>query len=198
MLARVGGRRGVGATVRRIRRALLIEDDARLRAAIGNLMRSRGLHVVEAASAREAIALLSPTPDLVLADVHLAGDSAFTLFEAAMDLSPAPIKIAISGVATPEESFRLARYGVRRYLQKPVSLAQIWDAIQSARQEPPELHALVQECVGHVSLREFQNRLRLVMFEQALGLAKGNHSGAARLLRVSRQAVQQLVRRTRS
>ena len=161
-------------------------------------MRSRGLAVSEASSSREAIPLLAKAPDVVIADVRLAGDSAFALFEAAMGLSPAPIKIAISGVATPEESFRLARYGVRRYLQKPVTLAAIWSAIQSARQEPPELHALVPDCVGHVSLREFQNRMRLVMFEQALGLAKGNRSGAARLLRVSRQAVQQLVRRTRS
>ena len=180
-----------------MRRALLAEDDSVLREAIAELMRSRGLVVMEAASAREAIPLLAHAPDLVFADVRLAGDSAFALFEAAAALSPAPIKIAISGVATPEESFRLARYGVRRYLQKPVSLAAIWAAIQSARQEPPDLRSLVQDSVGHVSLRELQNNLRLLMFQQALGLAKGNRSGAARLLRVSRQAVQQLVRRSR-
>lgn len=185
----------MAATARRIRRALVVEDDAALRSAIAKLMRSRGIAVSEAASAREAIGLLSSAPDLVLADVRLKGDSAFPLFEAAMALSPAPIRIAISGVATAEESFRLARYGVRRYLQKPVSLARIWAEIQAAREETPDLRSLVQDSVGHVSLREFQRKLRLVMLEQALGLAKGNRSGAARLLRVSRQAVQQVVRR---
>jgi DNA-binding NtrC family response regulator len=179
-----------------MRSALLVEDEPALRAALATLMRSRGLTVMEAASARDAIALLVHAPDLVIADVRLAGDSAFPLFEATMSLSPAPIKIAISGVATPEESFRLARYGVRRYLQKPVTLAAIWSAIQSARQEPPDLRALVQDSVGHVSLRELQAHLRQLMFRQALGLAKGNRSGAARLLRVSRQAVQQLLRST--
>jgi DNA-binding NtrC family response regulator len=185
----------VGA-LRRIRRALVVEDDAALRAAISHLLRSRGISVAEAASAREAIALLAPAPDLVFADIHLAGGLAFPLFEAAMSLSPAPIRIAISGVATAEESFRLSRYGVRRYLQKPVTLARIWAEIQAAREEPPDLRSLVQDAVGHVSLRELQRKLRLVMLEQALGLAKGNRSGAARLLRVSRQAVQQVVRRS--
>jgi DNA-binding NtrC family response regulator len=185
----------VARTVRRIRRVLLVEDEASLRSAIARMLQSRGITVIEAASAREAIDRLAPAPDLIFADVHLAGDSAFKLLEAAMALSPAPIRIAISGVATAAESFRLARFGVRRYLQKPVSLAQIWAEIEAAREEPPDLRTLAQESVGHFSLREFQKKLRLVMLEQALGLAKGNHSGAARLLRVSRQAVQQVVRR---
>jgi DNA-binding NtrC family response regulator len=186
---------GVARTVRRIRRVLLVEDEAALRTAIAGSLRSRGITVIEAASGREAIERLAPVPDLVFADVHLSGDSAFKLFEAAMALSPAPIRIAISGVATAAEGFRLASYGVRRYLQKPVSLAQIWAEIEAAREEPPDLRTLAQESVGHVSLRELQKKVRQVMLEQALGLAKGNHSGAARLLRVSRQAVQQVVRR---
>jgi DNA-binding NtrC family response regulator len=186
---------GVARTVRRIRRVLLVEDEAALRTAIAGALRSRGITVVEAESGREAIERLDPVPDLVFADVYLSGDSAFELFEAAMALSPAPIRIAISGVATAAEGFRLASIGVRRYLQKPVSLAQIWAEIEAAREEPPDLRTLAQESVGHLSLRELQKKVRQVMLEQALGLAKGNHSGAARLLRVSRQAVQQVVRR---
>jgi DNA-binding NtrC family response regulator len=185
---------GVARTVRRIRRVLLVEDEAALRTAIAGALRSRGITVVEAESGREAIERLDPVPDLVFADVYLSGDSAFELFEAAMALSPAPIRIAISGVATAAEGFRLAGLGVRRYIQKPVSLAQIWAEIEAAREEPPDLRTLAQESVGHLSLRELQKKVRQVMLEQALGLAKGNHSGAARLLRVSRQAVQQVVR----
>jgi DNA-binding transcriptional LysR family regulator len=43
-------------------------------------------------------------------------------------------------------------------------------------------------------MRELQTEVRRVMVEQALAKAEGSRSGAARLLSVSRQAVQQMVR----
>jgi DNA-binding NtrC family response regulator len=188
----------VGAARRRLLRALIVEDDVTLRAAIARLLHSRGLQTVEASTVREALLLLTPAPDIIIADFRLPDATALKIFEASCALWPAPIKIALSGRATPDEAFRLARYGVRRYLQKPVALATIWDAILQVREEPPDLRPLVQDTVGHVSLRDLQRSVRIVMVRQALALAKGNHTGAARLLRVSRQAVQQLMRRHRT
>ena len=43
-------------------------------------------------------------------------------------------------------------------------------------------------------MREMQRSVRRVMVKEALAQADGNRSGAARLLEVSRQAVQQIVR----
>jgi DNA-binding NtrC family response regulator len=183
------------ARSRRLRRVLVVEDHRELRALLARFLRERGLHVLEACSAREAMRMLAPPPDLILLDVRLPDGSVFPVLEASASLWPAPIKIALSGAATPEDAFRLARYGVRRYLQKPVSLAALEEAIAAACEEQPDLRPLVQDSVGHVSVRELQRDVRSVMLRQAMAIAKGNRSNTARLLRVSRQAVQQFLRR---
>jgi two-component system, response regulator RegA len=66
--------------------------------------------------------------------------------------------------------------------------------VEKALSEPPKLDALVAASVGRTPMRELQTEVRRVMVEQALAKAEGSRSGAARLLHVSRQAVQQMVR----
>jgi hypothetical protein len=57
---------------------------------------------------------------------------------------------------------------------------------------------LIAACVGRVPLRELQRNLRKVMMMQALALSEGSRSETARLLAVSRQAIQQMLRSPRS
>jgi DNA-binding NtrC family response regulator len=180
---------------RQLQRALVVDDNAPLRAAIARWLRDWGLEVVEAGTASEAKALLDPPPDLMIVDVRLPDDTALGVIEAASKVSPVPLKVAISGEASPEEAFELARRGVRAYLPKPFTLQELSDAVMDASREIPELELLVAELVGHVPMREVQGHVRKVMVEQALTLSSGSRSGAARLLDVTRQAVQQMVRR---
>jgi hypothetical protein len=101
--------------------------------------------------------------------------------------------IAISGCASPGESFRLAQRGVRAYLEKPFSLQSLTALVDEAWDEPPDLDPLIVGCVGTLGMREVGERVRDVMLRQALALT-GSRGGAARLLHVTRQAVQQVVR----
>ena len=179
---------------RRLRTALVVEDDADLRTAIAAFLRSKLVRVAAAASAADAIAQLRGRPDVIVLDVLLSDGDAFKVLEHARRLAPAPIRIAMSGNATPEETFRLAQFGVRRYLQKPVSLDEIWEAICSASEEPPDLKPIVQETVGRIPLRDITSRVREEAIRQALAIARGNRTGAARILSVTRQAVQQMLR----
>ncbi len=179
---------------RRLRTALVVDDDPALRAGISTFLRSQGLRVATAGSAAEAVAQLRGRPDVVLLDVRLPDGDAFTVLDHARKLAPAPIRIALSGAATPEDAFRLAQYGVRKFLQKPASLDEIWDAIQSAAEEPPDLTPHVQQAVGHLSLRELTSQVRDEAIKQALATSRGNRTGAARILQVTRQAVQQILR----
>jgi len=173
---------------------LIVEDNGPLRSAIARRVRAWGSHPLEAGTAHEANALLAASPDLLVVDLHLPDELAFGVIEAAALLWPKPICVAISGRASPEQAFRLAQLGVRALIEKPFSLDQLQQAVETAYREAPPLEVLIAACVGHVPLRKLQERLRSVMVHQALALSNGSRSETARLLAVSRQAIQQMLR----
>lgn len=179
----------------RIDRVLVVEDEVPLRRGIATMVRRTwSAEVLEAGSVEEALSLLSATPDLVIADVCLPDGSALSVLEATLQHSPEPLKVAISGWASAEQAFALAQIGVRAFLSKPFALQDLCDAVERARREPPAVEPLVRASVGRVAMRELQSRVRSVMIDQALALSEGSCTGAARLLRISRQAVQQVER----
>jgi DNA-binding NtrC family response regulator len=177
-------------------RVAVIEDDVSLCEAVARIVESWGARVVVATTAMDAKALLAaaPPPELILIDVRLSDDSAFGVLEVATQLSPAPVIVAMSGKASPDEAFRLAQLGVRRYLHKPFSVQDLTSAVESACSTAPNIEPLISAWVGRVPMREMQQEVRRVMVKEALALTDGNRSGAARLLHVTRQAVQQMVR----
>jgi DNA-binding NtrC family response regulator len=188
-----------GVDVKRpIWNALVVEDDAVLLGAIATFLARKGLRVATAATAAQAVKELQSRPDVVALDVRLPDGDAFVVLEHARSITPAPIRIVISGEASPEDAFRLAQLGVRGYLQKPVSLDDIWAAIQDAAEMPPDLLPIVQQVVGHVPLRQLITSVRNEAVAQAMASARGNSARAARILSVTRQAVQQILQRNGS
>jgi len=173
---------------------LVIEDDLALRGGIVRLARGFGGRVLEAGSVAEATALLAPPPDLIIADIRLPDGSAHAVFEETSRCWPRPILVAISGQASAAEAFALGQMGVRAYLPKPLSLADLAAAVHEARTQPPQLEPFITQTVGRAGLRQVSDRVGRVMLRQALALAGGSRSDAARLLDVSRQAVQQRLR----
>lgn len=181
----------------KLERVLVIEDDVALRTAIVRIIGGWGdAELVEAGTAAEARKILaeSPRPDLIIIDVWLQDDTAFGVLDAAAELSPAPLIVAMSGKASPDEAFRLAQLGVRAYLHKPFSAQELADTVETARNESPNLEPLITASVGRVPMRELQREVRRVMVKEALAQTEGSRSGAARLLNVTRQAVQQILR----
>ena len=182
---------------RRYQSVLIVEDDAALRGALVRGLRAwTEADVAEASTAAAACTRLAerPTPDLVVIDVRLPDAPVFDVLDAARDLSPTPVVVAMSGKASPDEAFRLAQCGVRAYLPKPFSIEDMAAAVASAGSQAPDLAPLISASVGHVPLRELQCEVRRVMVREALAKTEGSRSAAARLLRVTRQAVQQMVR----
>jgi DNA-binding NtrC family response regulator len=177
-------------------RVAVIEDDDSLRNAVARIIRSWGAEVVVASSAAEAHTLLAepPPPKLILIDVRLPDGSALPVIELASGLSPAPVIVAMSGKASPDEAFQLAKRGVRKYLPKPFSIEELTAAVEAAKSEAPQLEPTISAWVGRVPMKELQHEVRRVMVKEALAQTEGSRSGAARLLHVTRQAVQQIVR----
>jgi DNA-binding NtrC family response regulator len=182
---------------RRVRRVLVIEDDADLREAVGRMLRGWGASVALAANVQQAGGVLSrdPPPDLVLLDVRLPDGSVVPLLDRVNELAPAPIVVAMSGLASPAETFPLGRLGVRAYLSKPFGREDLSGAIEQAFDETAPLRPVIAALVGRIPMREVQQRIRWEMVREALARAEGSRSGAARLLKVTRQAVQQILRK---
>ena len=172
---------------------LIVEDDKALCGAIARIASRWGDEVFKAHSVAEALELLEKNPRLMIVDVRLPDGTAHDVVEAASRRRPVPTMVAISGGASPEESFRLAQAGVRAFLDKPLGADELTAKVEGALREAPELGRLAVAAVGTVPLREAQGEVRSAMMEQALGRSQGNLSEAARLLQVTRQAVQQMV-----
>ena len=175
-------------------RVLIVEDHKPLRQAIARAARTWGAEVLEAGTVREGRALLARLPDVVIVDVALPDGQAQPIVEAAVRMRPVAAVIAMSGQASAEEAFQLARSGARRYLPKPISLEELTRSVEEALADRPSLDPFVAAHVGNTPLREVQGEVRRVMIEQALAKARNSRSGAAHLLDMTRQAVQQIVR----
>lgn len=175
------------------RRVLVVEDDKSLCAAIARVAAQWGDEVLQAHSVAEALALLERDPILLIVDVRLPDGDCLQVVETAAQRRPTPTMVAVSGEASPEESFRLAQAGVRAYLQKPLGVDELTRQVEAVLREPPKIEPLAVAAVGHRPMRVVQTDVRRAMVDQALARAHGNRSEAARLLDVTRQAVQQMV-----
>ena len=111
--------------------------------------------------------------------------------EHAVKRRPAPAVIAMSGHASPEEAFELARAGARRYLAKPIALEDLMRSIEEALADRPDLEPAIAAHVGQTPMREVVDRVRDVMIDEALAREHGSRTRAAKVLGVTRQAVQQ-------
>ncbi len=175
--------------------ALVVEDDVLIRGGMVRVLSNCGATVFDTDSESDAIRLLSNHPDLVVVDVQLAaGGSGVQVAESAAAMLPRPRVIAVSGRATPVQAFRLAQIGVCAYIAKPLDLTAFLATVEAAFTSAPELDTMVALQVGCASYFEVLESVRRVLVEQALAQSEGNRVHAARILRVTRQAVQQMIR----
>jgi len=175
-------------------RVLVVEDDGELRRAIARTLEDWGAEVLHAADVEQGVAALSHCPDLLIVDVRLGTGTGVRVVEVAAASRPAPLVMAVSGEASPAEAFRLAQLGVAVFLPKPLSLDSLLAALERVLSEPGDLSSHVAVRVGLEGYHDLLRRVRRTMLEQALARSGGNRQQAAKLLGISRQAVQQLIR----
>lgn len=183
-----------GFTVRgrTLHRALIIEDDVSLRMSLCRSIRRRGMDATTAASLAEARLLLKKeTFDLAVVDVFLLDGSSLEVIEELLALRPAPIVVSMSGKASGATGFALAQMGVRVFVDKPVSEAELWGAIENA---PDDKDLLAERVVGKEALPETERAVRRSILEVALARTGGNKSHVARLLGISRPCVHKLLK----
>jgi len=174
-------------------RVLIVEDDEILRRSICRLLREWSAEISEAPSLLIAQQLLASQPDLIILDIGLPDGNGVQLAEIVSQMQPMPMTIVMSGQATAQEAFHLKELGVIGYLQKPLSLNDFVVTIDAMLSHPPSIEPLLKSQVGRVPFQRIQQSVRKTMLEQAISISKGNRTHAARLLNVSRQAIQQMI-----
>lgn len=100
---------------------LLIEDDARIRASLGMVLRQEGCEVSLAASGEEGLKLFSSEspPDIVLVDLMLPGIDGFEVTRQLRRASDVPV-IIVSARTDTHEIVAGLEAGADDYLTKPV------------------------------------------------------------------------------
>ena len=178
-----------------VERALVVEDDCGLNAQLCSFLEGRSIHVSSAFTAVQAVAVARMwAPDLLILDFQLPDDNAATVLLQLQSLPKWPTVIIASGRADSADAFRLAQLGARAFLSKPCDPAALSKVIDSAAHDPPDMVPSMRNAVGFLAVHEAQELLRRTMIEEALARTDGSRTAAARLLRVSRQLLQHMVR----
>ncbi|HVJ20367.1 MAG TPA: response regulator [Polyangiaceae bacterium] len=177
------------------RRAVVVEDDQNLAQRLRDHLAAQGMTVQLAANIQAGIAdIRRLLPDLVLLDYKLPDGDARGVIEQLADLSPWPTFVAMSGQAEPLDTFELARLGIHAYVQKPFKPEALDEALRRAREQAAPLVPALRTAVGKMAIHDVEELARGTMVREALARSQGSRTGAARLLRVSRQLLQHILR----
>jgi signal transduction histidine kinase/CheY-like chemotaxis protein len=110
---------------------LLVEDDPESLEVIAGLLATSGARVLQAGSAREALALLELTvPDVLLTDLRMPGGNGFDLLRAVRARPPVPGRtplpaVALTAASSAEDRARAVAGGFDLHVSKPVDRAEL-------------------------------------------------------------------------
>lgn len=177
------------------RRAVVIEDDDQLASSLRGHLAARGIAVQIAPGAEAGVRLVREWgPDLVVIDYKLPDGDARKVVMELIGLSEWPTFIAVSGYAEPLDAFELALLGIHAYLPKPVTPASFDAVLERVHKLEVNLVPALRTAVGQMGVRDVEQLARETMVREALARTQGSRSGAARLLRMSRQLLQHVLR----
>lgn len=162
-------------------RGLLVDDDAMYLRTLQRSLERRGLSVSGAADGATALALArEQSPDFVLLDLNLAGETGLDLIGPLRAVLPAARIVVVTGYASVATAVEAIKRGADNYLPKPATVDAILRTLgrQAATVTPTE------DRMTPMSRLEWEH------IQQAMTDSKGNVSAAARLLGMHRRSLQ--------
>ncbi len=186
-----------GDFMKRYRRVLIVEDEPSLAQIIAETIKPFTEQIRICHSVHEAILKTEEwLPELVFLDYILPDGIGTDYLNHKPFQNLFPRIVAMSSKAGPANSFELALLGVSVYLEKPFGRQSLLDAVEKTESLGFDANPLYRNLVGKIGIQQAQKELRSAMVSQALAQSKGSRRGAAQLLKVSRQFIQNLLRRS--
>jgi len=134
---------------------LVVDDETIIRLTIRAILEPEGHHVVEAASAEEALEVVGQhIPDVILLDLMMPGMDGWHFLEElrARDLRSKTRVVIVSALTDEETLRRGVDEGARGHIAKPFDTDVLIDAVNGALEEEPEQLAAKRERVGDLAL----------------------------------------------
>ena len=127
---------------------LAIDDDRSQLSLLNRILRERHYSVTLAQGEKEAVKLMErKRPLVVLSDLKIPGTDGFALLAKLRGIDPFAGFIVMTGYGSPENLDRARQLGVNRFLEKPLSLNGLLEALR--------------ELVCEKRVAETRSRLRL-------------------------------------
>jgi len=174
---------------------LVVDDEAAIRTLLAQILRDEGYYVTEAATGREALAILHERPvDLLITDIRLPDIDGVAVIRQSFQSGARHTAVAMTGFGSVDVAVNAMKAGAADFLSKPfqpelvaVTVKRLAD-LRRLRQENQLLkHALVQSGavrLHNLALADFSNGGRiegpdgLTEFER--GVAEGERRAAQR------------------
>ena len=129
------------------RRVLIVDDEAGIRQALGQLLEFEGYEVRSAENAVDGISQYERwRPHLVFMDVKMAGIDGLEALKRLREIDPAAVVVMISGHATIQTAVEATQRGAYDILEKPLDTDRILVTLRNA--------------LSHLDLHEENTRLR--------------------------------------
>lgn len=176
---------------------LIIDDEPNIRSTVSDVLTDEGWETFTAASGLEGLALFErERPDIVFLDIWLADRDGLELLDTFRSLDPNVVVIMISGHGTVATAVKAIRMGAFDYLEKPLSYAQLVEAVEKAqehrqtrrRRRPTEASRSRDEIESEIKAppvlagvvktgRKHQRTIRRSTVIYGLGLHSGTRTG---------------------
>ena len=127
------------------RRALIVEDDDRVRELIAMLMRSEGFETVELTDGLEALKYLAASQvyrgdvkrcDLVIADIHMPSYSGLDILMGMRESQRRPPVMLVTGIKDEEIHSEARRLGAQKVVTKPFDVETFLRAVEECLRAP--------------------------------------------------------------
>jgi two-component system, response regulator RegA len=174
---------------RETRRLLVIDDDESYREVLSRSLTRKGFTVRTAATAAGSLeSCRRDSPEYILLDLNLAGQSGLNLIGPLLDIAPAARIVVLTGYASIQTAVGALKLGASQYLPKPANLLDIVKALLEDSVEISDMPSDDRMTVQHLEWEYIQR----ILAEHC-----GNIAATARALKMHRRTLQRKLAKKR-